>query len=69
MFEQMMKWWCRNFHSEIFRPVNGEYRCAVCLRTFPVEWQVNPVKSTALRTVHQNESRPEGAVLPLPARV
>lgn len=51
MFERIMKWWCRNFHDEIFRPVHGEYRCAVCLRTYPVDWQVTPASHEAAGVV------------------
>ena len=39
MIELCQKWWCRHFHNQLLRPVRGEYRCAVCLRTWPVPWE------------------------------
>ena len=38
MFSSIARWWCRNFHDQIYRPVRGQYRCAVCLRTWDVPW-------------------------------
>ncbi len=29
---------CRLMHRAISRPVNGRYRCWVCLREFPARW-------------------------------
>jgi hypothetical protein len=39
MLEVLSKWWCRFAHRESFRPVRGRYRCAVCLREWPVPWE------------------------------
>jgi hypothetical protein len=30
--------YCRTFHREISRPVNGRYRCWRCLREFDLGW-------------------------------
>jgi hypothetical protein len=30
--------WCHFAHAEPMWPVNGEYRCRTCLRTYPVPW-------------------------------
>ena len=58
MMELLLRWWCRRFHNQLFRPAHGQYRCAVCLRTWPVRWlevpaAVNralpPARSTARR--------------------
>ena len=37
----MKRWWCKKFHGEITRPVNGEYTCLTCLRRYPVPWEIN----------------------------
>jgi len=38
MLELVGKWWCRTFHEKVMRPVCGHYRCAECLRQWPVNW-------------------------------
>jgi len=30
--------YCRTFHRAISRPVNGRYRCWLCLREFELRW-------------------------------
>jgi hypothetical protein len=30
--------YCRSFHRDISRPVNGKYRCWRCLREFETGW-------------------------------
>lgn len=40
MAERIARGWCRLMHSRVMRPVDGRYRCAVCLRVFAVEWDV-----------------------------
>jgi hypothetical protein len=40
MVELTTKWWCRTFHNKMMRPVNGSYRCAECLREWPVNWDL-----------------------------
>ena len=42
MFEAISKWWCRVAHAQVYRPIRGRYRCAVCLREWPVTWQQQP---------------------------
>ncbi len=29
---------CRLMHRSVSRPVNGTYRCWICLREFPADW-------------------------------
>lgn len=30
--------WCELMHDDIMWPVDGHYRCKICLREYPVEW-------------------------------
>jgi len=32
--------WCRMTHAGSMWPIHGEYRCATCLRIYPVSWEV-----------------------------
>jgi hypothetical protein len=32
-------WFCREFHHEITRPVNGKYCCIKCGRSFNSPWR------------------------------
>lgn len=55
--EPLKKWWCKHFHRQVFRPVNGMYRCGECLRTWPVPWQEPPSNEmTAAREQVQSAS-------------
>jgi len=48
MLEVAGKWWCRTFHKKVMRPVCGHYRCAECLREWPVNWGLDlPATSAA----------------------
>jgi hypothetical protein len=31
--------WCQAMHADAMWPVNGEYRCKTCLRTYKVAWE------------------------------
>ncbi len=31
--------WCRLMHPAVMWPVRGYYRCATCLREYPVAWE------------------------------
>lgn len=46
MVELATKWWCRTFHEKLMRPVRGHYRCAECLREWPVSWEISNATST-----------------------
>jgi len=35
--------WCALVHTSILWPIVGHYRCAVCLRSFPVVWERPPI--------------------------
>jgi hypothetical protein len=39
--------WCRLMHPSPMWPVNGHYRCSVCLRSYPVPWEKRPVGTKA----------------------
>jgi hypothetical protein len=43
MFEAILRWWCREFHTKVLRPVRGKYICAECLREWPVAWELEPI--------------------------
>lgn len=47
MIEKCRKLWCRYFHEGVMRPHCGQYRCAVCLRSWPVPWEASTVKQQA----------------------
>jgi len=34
--------WCRLMHNDPMWPVNGRYRCSVCLCSHPVPWEKRP---------------------------
>lgn len=44
MIEILGSLWCRTFHREITRPVNGQYICLRCLRQFSAQWQPGSVR-------------------------
>jgi len=35
-WEDFKIWWCHTFHSRVYWPVNGVYRCASCHRQYAV---------------------------------
>ena len=36
LLEQVEKMWCTAMHSHVMWPAGNQYRCSVCLRTYPV---------------------------------
>ena len=50
MLEFAEKWWCRTFHQKVMRPVSGHYRCAECLRKWPVSWEIGMVTAPTVGT-------------------
>jgi len=40
MLEFAGKLWCKTLHQKVMRPVCGHYRCAECLREWPVNWGI-----------------------------
>lgn len=34
--DQVEQFWCHTMHTQVMWPVHGEYRCRVCLRSYPV---------------------------------
>jgi hypothetical protein len=49
MMKNLAGWWCRHFHGGIFWPIRGQYRCAVCLRTWQVQWEEQSAPPQARR--------------------
>jgi hypothetical protein len=50
--------WCHFAHSEPMWPVNGEYRCPTCHRTYPVPWANAPAKAVHRMPAGQATHRP-----------
>jgi hypothetical protein len=55
---EMRKWvdrlerlWCARMHGRPMWPVRGRYQCAVCLREFPVEFEMRHELETGSRLV------------------
>ena len=63
MLEFVRKWWCRTFHEKVMRPICGNYRCAECLREWPVNWGVEVPTAPAMGC---SEIAPTNAHLSLP---
>ena len=51
MIERLLIFWCRYFHDDIYRPVGGQYRCAICLREYPVQLDITRDERAAAREV------------------
>jgi hypothetical protein len=47
MLTSLLAFICRAFHGRPMHPIQGQYRCRRCLRTFPVGWEV-PIKARAV---------------------
>ncbi len=39
LFERICRWWCRHFHRSITLPVNGQYFCMQCTRSYEVGYR------------------------------
>ncbi|MFN7998559.1 MAG: hypothetical protein U0Q18_33360 [Bryobacteraceae bacterium] len=44
---EITRLWCRMTHAGPMWPISGEYRCATCLRKYPVSWEVGAERHTA----------------------
>ncbi len=55
MIELAFRWWCRHFHSRVLRPVCGQYRCEVCLRSWPVVWESKTAESSVTRSLSDSD--------------
>jgi hypothetical protein len=61
-YREAAEHWCHFAHSEPMWPVNGEYRCSTCLRTYPVPWANTAAKSVhRLHTGRTHMERPKAA--------
>jgi hypothetical protein len=40
MLTSLLALWCRLTHGRPMHPIQGQYRCRRCLRTFPVAWEI-----------------------------
>ena len=58
MLEFVAKWWCRAFHQKVMRPVRGQYRCAECLREWPVAWESKAVIESERQRLLQDSGGP-----------
>lgn len=38
VLKRLRETFCRIFHGRPMHPFRGEYRCRVCLRSYPVRW-------------------------------
>ena len=38
LYQECAEHWCHFAHTEFMWPVNGQYRCRTCFRTYPVPW-------------------------------
>lgn len=56
MIEILEKWWCRHFHSGLLRPASGQYRCSVCLRSWPVPWGAQTLTQHNIDLPMENEN-------------
>jgi len=52
-YREAAEHWCHFAHSETMWPVNGEYRCPTCLRTYKVPWANTPPQPARLMPVGQ----------------
>ena len=57
VYQECAEHWCHFAHSEFMWPVNGEYRCRRCLRTYPVPWANAKARSSASHATHTVERR------------
>jgi hypothetical protein len=56
-YREAAEQWCHFAHSQPMWPVNGEYRCPTCHRTYPVPWANTPPKLPRLMPVGQATHR------------
>jgi len=42
LLDRIGELWCITVHRSAMWPVHGRYRCAVCLREYPVQFEVTP---------------------------
>jgi hypothetical protein len=40
LLDRIGELWCINVHRSAMWPVKGRYRCAVCLRQYPVQFEI-----------------------------
>ncbi len=41
LLERVGEFWCRNMHGQPMWPSRGKYQCRVCLREYPVPFEVS----------------------------
>lgn len=64
MFELVSRFWCLHFHKSLMRPVHGTYKCATCLRMWPVPWEHPAHTGAVVRPVdvYTNATTPADAL-------
>jgi hypothetical protein len=45
--------WCRAMHPQVGWPINGKYRCLVCLREYEVPWAQKDESSASQTSLHE----------------
>lgn len=63
LWEKAATTWCRVMHPAPMWPVNGQYRCPECLRTYAVPWEeqrkpVHSVTQLPVRVTAQPAGQP-----------
>lgn len=48
ILSQLEELWCMNMHNGVMWPVHGHYRCRICLREYPVRFEVPQSQHTPL---------------------
>lgn len=49
LLDQLAEFWCTTMHEDILWPIHGHYQCAVCLREYPVLFEVIAIQQQARR--------------------
>lgn len=47
VFSSLSRFWCQAMHPSPMWPVNGQYRCPACMRTYRVPWEDSPFSAVA----------------------
>ena len=45
LLDRIGEWWCIHMHRSAMWPIRGQYRCAVCLREYPVVFESWPERA------------------------
>ena len=56
-WEQISVWWCQQFHTKAYWPMNGVYRCQSCLKSYAVPG--TPIKEIPYGVYFRDEQLPK----------